>query len=383
MASEVTEPTEPAGPARPAEVAAPPASVTAAPVIPTTHWTDEQEDEEEEYVGDGDSALGDDAASTTASLSASILEYRTFHGRTYHSLQGTADHWTPNDDAHLESMDCVTPPPPPLPFPLFPLPPSPISRPGTTLLRHTRAFFFSLCSDFADAHPKAEVIGTDISPSQPEWVPPNLKFEIEDCTQPWTYPADAFDFIHLRYLFGAISDWGALHAQAFRACRPGGWVEVVEPSVQVRSDDGSVRKGTAFYDWGLLFHEASSKYGRSMRIVDDGIIPGSLRDAGFVDVHSRRFKMPATPWPRDPELRQLGAFCRLAMEQDLDGYAMYLFTNALNWSREQVTIFLAGVRKEMNDKQMQPYFVVEVTYGRKPEGPSTAATAAAAAGNDG
>lgn len=33
------------------------------------------------------------SASTTASLSASILEYRTFHGRTYHSLQGTADHW--------------------------------------------------------------------------------------------------------------------------------------------------------------------------------------------------------------------------------------------------------------------------------------------------
>jgi hypothetical protein len=30
-------------------------------------------------------------------------------------------------------------------------------------------------SDFADTHPGAEVIGTDISPIQPEWVPPNLK----------------------------------------------------------------------------------------------------------------------------------------------------------------------------------------------------------------
>lgn len=31
------------------------------------------------------------------------------------------------------------------------------------------------CSDFADTYPNCEVIGTDISPIQPGWVPPNLK----------------------------------------------------------------------------------------------------------------------------------------------------------------------------------------------------------------
>ena len=30
-------------------------------------------------------------------------------------------------------------------------------------------------SDFADDHPHVEVIGTDISPIQPGWIPPNLK----------------------------------------------------------------------------------------------------------------------------------------------------------------------------------------------------------------
>lgn len=30
-------------------------------------------------------------------------------------------------------------------------------------------------SDFADMHPDAEVIGTDVSPIQPSWVPPNVK----------------------------------------------------------------------------------------------------------------------------------------------------------------------------------------------------------------
>ena len=30
-------------------------------------------------------------------------------------------------------------------------------------------------SDFADDHPNVQVIGTDISPIQPGWIPPNLK----------------------------------------------------------------------------------------------------------------------------------------------------------------------------------------------------------------
>jgi hypothetical protein len=44
-----------------------------------------------EITDDADSALGADAASSTASLATSILEYRTVHGRTYHSDRVT-DH---------------------------------------------------------------------------------------------------------------------------------------------------------------------------------------------------------------------------------------------------------------------------------------------------
>jgi len=88
-------------------------------------------------------------------------------------------------------------------------------------------------------------------------VPPNLQFEIEDCTQPWTYPPDLFDFVHLRYLFGSISDCDALYAEAYKACRPGGWVEACDVSVNLQSDDGSVREGTALYEWGLLFNDVS------------------------------------------------------------------------------------------------------------------------------
>jgi len=47
----------------------------------------------------------------------------------------------------------------------------------------------------ADAFPSAEVIGTDISPTQPSWVPPNLSFQIDDAQLDWTFKEEYFDFI--------------------------------------------------------------------------------------------------------------------------------------------------------------------------------------------
>lgn len=41
---------------------------------------------------DADSAIGDNSSST-ASLSSSILHYRTINGRTFHSERGNAQYW--------------------------------------------------------------------------------------------------------------------------------------------------------------------------------------------------------------------------------------------------------------------------------------------------
>jgi hypothetical protein len=56
----------------------------------------------------------------------------------------------------------------------------------------------------ADKFPSAEVIGTDLSPTQPGWVPPNCKFEIDDCTEEWTFKEDwqsfyseVYKYVHL------------------------------------------------------------------------------------------------------------------------------------------------------------------------------------------
>lgn len=70
--------------------------------------------------------------------------------------------------------------------------------------------------DFADMHPEAEVVGNDISPIQPSWVPGNLKFEVDDVEEDWTYEDGYFDYIHMRSLSGSIVDWPNLLKNAVK-----------------------------------------------------------------------------------------------------------------------------------------------------------------------
>lgn len=148
-----------------------------------------------------------------------------------------------------------------------------------------------MTSDFADIYPNTTVIGTDISPIQPTWVPPNLKFEIDDATLDWTYPDNHFDYIHMRYLVGSITDWLALLRQAYRCCKPGGYVESYEASCSFECDDGTLLEGSPMDQWGKVFIEAGKKFGRSFNVVAEGVIQDSFREAGFEDITEWEFKV--------------------------------------------------------------------------------------------
>lgn len=47
-------------------------------------------------------------------------------------------------------------------------------------------------------------------------VPPNVKFEIDDAEQDWTWPEDHFDYVHLRTMAAAVRDWPRMFRQAYR-----------------------------------------------------------------------------------------------------------------------------------------------------------------------
>lgn len=51
--------------------------------------------------------------------------------------------------------------------------------------------------EFGDSFPSAEVLGLDLSPIQPDWLPPNVKFIVDDAEDEWA-SGSGWDFAHFR-----------------------------------------------------------------------------------------------------------------------------------------------------------------------------------------
>lgn len=346
-----------------AEPADQPQSEPQSDILPATHWAQLPLDAEgPQDDGDDDSAFGD-TASSTASLSESILEYRNILGRTFHSNVGVAESWIPNDEQQQESMDihhhmCTLA----LKDKLFLAPLKPDIQKVVDIGTGTGIWAI----DFAEQFPGAEVTGTDLSPIQPSWVPPNVRFEIDDANLRWTWEDNTFDYIHLRGLMGSIVDWHALYRNAFRCCKPGGYVEHFENSINMECDDGSIAPGSPMHQWGKVFWAGGEKFGRTFRVVEDDIQKKCMEEAGFVDITVWEHKCPIGSWPADPRLKKLGQFARLVLESDAEGYVLYMWSAVMGWSPTEIQIYLAHLRRQVRDKNVHPWYRQRVVYGRKP-----------------
>lgn len=71
-----------------------------------------------------------------------------------------------------------------------------------------------------DEYPSAEIIGIDLSPIQPSFVPPNVKFYVDDVEAEWIDKPETVDFIHARHMAPAIKKWPELLQQAYRYGSP-------------------------------------------------------------------------------------------------------------------------------------------------------------------
>ncbi|KAF4952689.1 hypothetical protein FGADI_6579 [Fusarium gaditjirri] len=124
----------------------------------------------------------------------------------------------------------------------------------------------------ADEYPSAEVVAADILVVQPTFVPPNRSFPIDGAQLDWTFKPHDFDFINIRYLYGAIGDLEKMYRQTFTHVRPGGWVESLEIDIKTHSENPKVEKeeNHIFKKWCKLFFECGRKIGRTWEIARDG-----------------------------------------------------------------------------------------------------------------
>ena len=76
-------------------------------------------------------------------------------------------------------------------------------------------------------------------------------------------------------------------------------------------------------------------------------------------------QQPIGSWPEDKRMKEIGLFTQLTLEQDAEGYMLFL-ASTLGWSREEIMVYLAMFRKEVRSGKYRPYYKQKVVWGRKP-----------------
>ncbi|RSL95316.1 hypothetical protein CEP52_012159 [Fusarium oligoseptatum] len=322
--------------------------------------------EADDNVGYESDVTADSDIDSTASITSSIFENHYFQGRTYANPK-YGKHWAPNDEEQLEALDII--------------------HHWLTLMLDNKLYLAPIgenpqnildigtgtgiwAINMADEFPSAKVIATDITPTQPSFVPPNLEFQIDDAQMEWTFEPETFDFIHIRYLQGSIEDWDKLYGQVYKALKPGGWFQHMEPDLQMLSQNSDiiVDDKHIFSRWAQVFNEVGQKMGRTFDFTNRKQ-EKMAKTAGFSNITYQAHKIPVGRWPKDKKKKELGSFVGLSFSQALDGFVKMPLCEILGWSPEEMQMFGVEMRRVLMDPKTQATGCVFSMYGQKPGKP--------------
>jgi len=215
-----------------------------------------------------------------------------------------------------------------------------------------------------DIFESATILGVDLSPIQPTWVPPNVRFMVDDVESPWLHPRNHFDYIHTRHTVMGIKDWPTLIERSYNHLKPGGWLELQEVNHYPECHDGTMPADhiTAHY-WGLVT-TALANLGVNFNATL--LLAQYMRDAGFVNVTERIFHIPIGVWPRNKVLKMVGLYWRTILMDGTLPIALGPLTRGLQWSREQVEELLVEVRKGYMEGWVHSHMPLHIIYGQRP-----------------
>ena len=139
-----------------------------------------------------------------------------------------------------------------------------------------------------------------------------------------------------------------------RNLNTGGFAEFQDLDILLRSDDGSLTEDSHTGVWNRVLIEGCERAGIEHS-------PGPklghwLKEAGFVNVTSRIFRLPLGPWPKDKHLKEVGCWNLQQVLDGLEAFTLYVACEVLGWSKEEVTVLLANVRKEMTSPKIHVYY---------------------------
>lgn len=298
--------------------------------------------------------------SSTHSVNSSIFDYEISHGRTYHAYH-QGQYLLPNDADEIERIE--------------------VKYHAIRLALQDNLFFAPLDSptnildvgtgtgtwavDTADTYPATIVKGIDLSPIQPNYVPPNCFFEIADADDDWTFTTP-FDLIHTRIMNDfSLRSWPRFFEQAYHNLAPGGWVECQEFDYHRHSDDNTIPETSRLKFWEQEWTRGMNRIGLGGQCEPE-VVMQQMRDAGLINVHTKNFKMPIGPWPKDPALKQCGLFGLVNLLDGIHGLSVKIFTELLGYSTAELEVLLMECRKDVTQKRVHSYYPVYVILGQRP-----------------
>ncbi|KAM3081282.1 hypothetical protein ACMFMG_005239 [Clarireedia jacksonii] len=305
---------------------------------------------------DIDSALGS-MPSSTVSLRESIYDYVEENGRTYHAFNA-GKYIGPNDEIEQARLD--------LQHHLFlitldnKLHLAPIQDAQNVLDIATGTGIWAI--EFAQQYPKATVLGTDLSPIQPTYVPSNCTFVIEDAEEPWTYPSQ-FDYIHGRALVSCFRDPPSVIRSIYNCLLPGGYFELQDPIMPLGSIDSSLT-GTSLDEFQKQCMAAAEKLGRPWT---NGKNYGRwLREAGFEDVVEKSYYWATNQWVKGEKQKVQAVWLQENLREGLPAWGLSTLSRGFGWSKERIDGLIEEARKDLKDPKIHAYAECYVVYGRKP-----------------
>ncbi|KAJ9138480.1 S-adenosyl-L-methionine-dependent methyltransferase [Pleurostoma richardsiae] len=312
------------------------------------------------FIDDNNSAVAESVDdSSLACFRSSVLAYHEENGRTYHSMSA-GKYFIPNDEQEQDRLDLhhhlmlLT-----LDDKLALCPKNETAKRVLDLGTGTGIWAIN----YADAHPETQVIGVDLSPIQPDYVPPNCQFEVDDVEKEWTW-SSKFDFIYARNLGGSFADHQSMIQKCFDNLESGGYLEMWDIGLPVTSDDGTLTEQHALSEMSHLTVRAAAALGRP--IDNTTRYKNMFEQAGFENVQMRMFKWPSNQWPADKKHKTLGMWNCANIDSGLEGLTLFLFTRGLGMSKEECLAYCAKARKELRDTHIHAYWPMYCCYGKRP-----------------
>lgn len=148
-----------------------------------------------------------------------------------------------------------------------------------------------------------------------------------------------------------------------RHTAPGGFVEFTDFDLVIRSDDGSL-DNTTLKTWTDTLPKAGRMLGREP--CPGPFLEQWVRDAGFTNITTKIYKLPIGPWPKNPDMKLVGAYYHVTVSQGVEGFSLRLYMNVLKWSYEELQVLLAKVRKDLNTRSIHSYTAMYKVIAQRP-----------------